>query len=624
MKPDQENDMCRFQFIAAALAAVPGICAAQSAPSLAAGGQGYVLTVPYLEYVRAGSRLAFSASLTSSNLSTFILDGASVSSQSVIATAVDSPTVAPLNSGYRFALPRVSFENGGTTRYYSATLTSSDLSRFDLEVSSVAEVSAPGSLAAPTGVTVGNVAPQTVGAGSIYSSSKLSVQWTAPGGYTVDHYEITAAESSYGSSTTTSAAASETAKTLTGLKAATRYTVTIRACADSACAQSGVSAGAGGTTSEEYWQLQGSGNSVSGLSKIVSDGNARISATRFGPEAGANASRIQLYYGPSPAQGSHSAQLATAVTSQTADAAIPASYLNFTTMAGTTGLISPSRTTTLVKQVATGQGVPLSAGNVRLFFEASGSDDKTRILYLDSQDGFTGRDFNAGSALTCSSTADYETGGDCEPAVAIGVESDTTNANSRISNARQFKLGFPILDDWRWDGAAGTFMVFTTDRVTGCSDYNMNHGYAVWDGSKWNVQYETDGCPKLLKSAQAAFPMHLGDARYKLYFGDPSITTGMGGSGLPFLGPKKLIYADGRGTGSLTNVDFEDWESTSVGRDVIFVWPNGEQLNAGAEGYIDDFHFLAPTASLDLQVMYLAITDAMLAPIAVAAVLLNP
>ena len=116
----------------------------------------------------------------------------------------------------------------------------------------------------------------------------------------------------------------------------------------------------------------------------------------------------------------------------------------------------------------------------------------------------------------------------------------------------------------------------------------------------------------------------LGEARYKLYYGDPSITTGKLTSGNPFLGPKKLIYADARGTGSQTNVDFEDWESTSSGRNVVFVWPNGEQLSAGAEGYIDDFHFLAPTGSLDLQVMYLAINDGTQIPIGVSAVLLNP
>jgi len=619
--------MRRFHILIS-LAALPGICNAQSAPALVPGPQGFVLTVPYLEYVGAGSKLAFSATLTSSDLSTFIVDGGSVSSQSALDAAADSPTVAALNSGYRFALPRVGFSSGGTTRYYSATLTSSDLSRFAVEVASVAEVTGPGSLAAPTGVTVSNVGPQSVGDSTIYSSTKLSVQWTSPGGYAIDHYEIAAAESIYGSRTTTTATGSESTKTLTGLKAATPYIVTIKACADSACSQSGSSSGVPGATSEEYWQLQGSGNSVSGLTKIVSDGNARISATRFGPEAGNNASRIQLYYGPSVVQGSHTQQLATAVTSQATSSANAASYLSFTSMAGTTGLISPTTGTTLVRQVATGQGVPLSeamGGKVRLFFEATGSDEKTRIMYLDSQDGYTGRDFNSGTAETCSTTGDYQTGGGCAPTVAIGVDGDSSNANSKISNARQFKLGFPILNDWRWDGAAGTFMVFTTDRITGCSDYNMNHGYAVWDGSQWNVQYETDGCPKLFRSAQAAFPMHLGEARYKLYFGDPSITTGKLTPGLlPFLGPKKLIYGDARGTGSPTDVDFEDWESTASARNVVFVWPNGDPLDAGAEGYIDDYHFLAPTGSLDLQVMYLAITDGTTTPIGAAAVLLNP
>ena len=80
-----------------------------------------------------------------------------------------------------------------------------------------------------------------------------------------------------------------------------------------------------------------------------------------------------------------------------------------------------------------------------------------------------------------------------------------------------------------------------------------------------------------------------------MYYGDRTNNTGKGTSGLPFLGPKRLIYADARSGGSLTAVDFEDWESTSAGRNVIFLWPNGDQLNDTAEGYIDDFHFLAPT-----------------------------
>src|SRR5881628_233877 len=68
------------------------------------------------------------------------------------------------------------------------------------------------------------------------------------------------------------------------------------------------------------------------------------------------------------------------------------------------------------------------------------------------------------------------------PTMAVGVEGDEVNGNNRIRNARQHKIGFPILDDWRWRGEAGTFMVFTTDQVSGCSTANINHGFAIWVG----------------------------------------------------------------------------------------------------------------------------------------------
>ena len=47
-------------------------------------------------------------------------------------------------------------------------------------------------------------------------------------------------------------------------------------------------------------------------------------------------------------------------------------------------------------------------------------------------------------------------------------------------------------------------------------------------------------------------------------------------------------------------------------------------MNDTAEGYIDDFHFLTPTGNLDLQVLYLSITDGSVVPFAAAAILLNP
>lgn len=480
------------------------------------------------------------------------------------------------------------------------------------------------SVASSNPVTIGKVDAQTVGGYAITASSKLKVNWSAPG-YAFDHYQITATELVMNTSVSVTALTSETSTTLAGLKAATNYSITVYTCKDSSCSQAGKFPAVCATTTEEYWQLQGSGNTLSGLTKVVSDGNAKISATRFGPEAGgATASRIQLYYGPS---NSSSQKLVTAVTGQDTSAANPGSYLSFTSMASTTGLVSPPSGTSLVSTVNTGQGVPLSAamgGKVRLFFESTGSDNKTRIVYLDSQDGYTGRDFNSGSAATCSTAADYQSGGGCLPTVAIGVEGDSTGANSKIFNARQFKLGYPTLNDWRWDGAVGTFMVFTSGAISGCTTSDRTHAYAVWDGSKWNVQYHASGCPKLFENMQAAFPLHAGGVRYKLYYGDTSDTAGKTSSNLPFLGPKKLIYADGAISGSAGKVDFEDWESTSAARNVIFLWPTGELMSAGAEGYIDDFHFLSPTGSLDLQVMYMAITDGAIPPFSAAAVLLNP
>jgi hypothetical protein len=85
-----------------------------------------------------------------------------------------------------------------------------------------------------------------------------------------------------------------------------------------------------------------------------------------------------------------------------------------------------------------------------------------------------------------------------------------------------------------------------------------------------------------------------------------------------------LIYADGANTGALGAVDFEDWENQAVAREVVFLWPNGDRLDSTAAGYIDDYHFLAPTGTLDLQAMYLAITNGVEVPFGAAAVLLNP
>ena len=478
-------------------------------------------------------------------------------------------------------------------------------------------------LSGPSAVTLAQASAQTVGSTTFGSSSKLQVAWTAATGYSVDHYEITATEALMNTSATVSASASATSATLTPLKAATTYAVVVKACTDAACTRAGSAQAVSATTPGEYWQLQGSGNTVSTLTKPVSDGNARLSATRFGAEAGAVANTVQFYYGPQGVSGQAVAS------SGAVSATNAASYLSgFTSYASTSGVRSPSSSTSGIKSIMTGQGVPLSAamgGKVRLFFESNDADGKTRIYSVDSVDGYTGRDFNSGSSTTCSASGDYLATGACPATVVIGVQGDATNPTNKISAARQNKVAWPTLTDWRWDGAEGAFMVFTIDQVSGCTTASHNHAYAVWNGTSFVPQYDSSGCPKAFKSAQAALPMHIGDVRYKMYFGDPSVTTGKTtGSPLPFVGPKKLIYADGRSSGSASLVDYEDWEAVGNARNVVFLWPNGEALSDAAEGYIDDFHFLTPTGSLDIQVLYLSITDGAVAPFAATAVLLNP
>lgn len=463
-------------------------------------------------------------------------------------------------------------------------------------------------------VTVPATAP------GLASSSRLRVSWAAPVGIAIERYELRVTD--LVARQPRSLRTAESSIVLDALSSATLHQIDVIPCSATRC-YVGQAASVQAQTPGETWQLQGTGSNVAGLRRIVADGNVKIHAFRYGAGAPAELmGRIKLYYG---AMGNTVRGLAVASTSALANAANPSTYLDFLSFAGSSGLLNPATAATLVRDVATGQAVPLQSGLVRLYFEALAADGKTRILSIDSKDGYTGQDFNSGAPTTCSTMADYSAGGGCAPSVVIGVEGDATLANPRITNARQFKIGYPSRGDWRWDESAGTFMVLTTGQVPGCSAAQRNHGYAVYDGTRWVVQYQADGCPKLFTNIQAGHPQHLGGVRYKLYYGDTSdLSAAIPGTMLPFLGPKRVLYADGERTADPARVDFEDWETTSQGRNLTFLWPDGSTLNATAEGYIDDFSVVLPTEDLALQVLYIAITDGQIAPITAAAILMNP
>lgn len=373
------------------------------------------------------------------------------------------------------------------------------------------------------------------------SSSRLDVEF-APAPGDVHHYLIVARPRSGGPPSVLSVSAELRHEVVPGLMSDTTYAVDVTACHDAECTRQ-TSPADGRTfarTEEEVWQIQASGDGVASALRVVADGNVKIHAIRLGPEAPADvAGRLQLYYGPLT-QAHKGLAVAVSDALATAD---PASVSRFTSLAGMSGLLNPARPAALVAEVNTGQAVPMADGVVRLLFEARGADGRTRILHIDSKDGHAGRDFNAGPSTVCSTDADYASGGPCAPSVDVGVMGDA-DGNPGFTDARQFKLGYPALDDWRWLGTAGTFMVLTVSTTSACSTAPRTTAYALFDGARWKVQYRTPSCPKLFENIQAPMPVHIGGGRYKMYFGNPMELAGtVPGSRLPFLGPKRVAYA---------------------------------------------------------------------------------
>lgn len=450
------------------------------------------------------------------------------------------------------------------------------------------------------GLSVSKTGGTTIGSTAYYSSSRLAASWTAIT-ETIDHYELTATESVQTTSVSTTAASSSTSATLTGLKSGTIYTVSLKACKDSSCSSSlSADASASGTTEQEYWQLQGSSSSdsFSAMTEIVTDGNTKAYAFLYGTGAPSGLEgKVRLYY---DAQVFTRKGISLALTSS-AVTTTPSSASAFTALGASAGVFRPSTDTSLINStngMLTSQSIPLPSSmgsKIRLFFEAEGSDAKTRIMFLDSQDGYTGEDFNSTSATSCSSGTDYTSDG-CVPTVVIGVQGDATAGNTGLAQVRQFKIGYPVLSSWIWDGSSGTFMVITGEDSCGKTANGL--AYAVWDGSNWNVEKDSSGCAKLLATnGHGPVVVHMGGVKYKTYYEDE--TSGRNDK------PLKMIYGDGSASGSASTVEFADWESSSQSRDVNFLWPSGNAVSAANESGLGDHVIYMPAADAGTQFMYM-------------------
>lgn len=439
----------------------------------------------------------------------------------------------------------------------------------------------------------------TTAAGTPYfSSTRLLVSWS-PVAPLIDHYVISARDSVTAGTVTVVAAGAAFSTTLTGLKSSTEYTVSISACADAACTQLASGDGTAlASTEQEYWQLQGSPStdSFTAMTTIVRDSNTKGYALRYGPGApSALEGTIRLYYDGMNSKGVNIGTTPTAAT------ASPASANTFTALSPAYGLFQPPTGIPYIgpagpSSINTSQAVPLPAAmgsKMRLFLEAAGTDSKSRILSIDSADGYIGQDFNRGTATSCTTAADYSAGGGCAATLVVGVTGDGA-ADSGLLNARQFKVGYPQLGSWVWDGAAGTFMAITAERS--CAQPRSGLAYAVFDGASWVVDKDA-GCPRyVVDNAHGPVVVHLGESRYKLYYEDTS--AGMTST------PLRVIYADGSRTGAASTVEFADWEASAKAREVNFLWPSGRKLTDANEAGLGDHVIVLPTADPKVQFMY--------------------
>lgn len=482
------------------------------------------------------------------------------------------------------------------------------------------------------GLSLTNTAYVTVNTTSYASSANLLASWQ-PFTSTVHHYRL--ALSNGVDIVQAEIPGVQTSVVLTNLPSSTLHTASLTACLDAACAQAfGANTFASARTAAEYWQIVGTGNTYTTALRLVSDGNTKPYAIRYDAWAGPTlTNRLQLYYDPLMNDkgiklGQLAASQVTTLSSVTLFNPIAGYGLRSPCVPPPPGTPTPPACTTpaaSARSVNTFQAVPLlNPARLRLFFEAQGTDGQTRLMTLDSQDGYVGYDFHAGTPTRCETLSDFAAGGGCTPTVILGVQGDAQHANPNVTAVRQSKMGYPTLNDWRWDGAVGTFMFVTIDVPQSCNPYFMTSGYAVWDGTQWALQYGANNCPRTFSAVQAPLPMHLGGARYKLYFSNNTSLQGQPGNNDNK--PLKVMYADGGRSGDPNVVDFADWDGTVLAREVHFLWPDGSLLNLVSESHLDDFAFLTPNQNLEFQVMYTNMSNAGGGgpPFIGSAVLVNP
>ncbi|MBL4890096.1 MAG: fibronectin type III domain-containing protein [Candidatus Lindowbacteria bacterium] len=482
-----------------------------------------------------------------------------------------------------------------------------------------------------------NTYSKITGGATFASSSRIKVDWKKPP-FHVDHFHIRASEAESEQSITLKVNRDVSSVEFHELKSSTQYRIRFRACLDKQCSISRPAKNEPVIkTSEEIWQIQGTGDGYRNASKIVKDGNSLPYAIKINH---GDQSRTQLYYHPSlRLKNKKIFSIAMAqpsprengLSSLSEFKSIERGLLRVCRNEPTGDTECPEGALT----IKSFQAIPLGPSNlVRLYFEAHRNDDQsqtTQIYSIDSYDSLKGFDFHPTiDRFTPGgfNSSELLPGGASEPKIEVGTVSEGAIETTGLANARQFKIGYPKRNSSLWDESLGTFMVISGDDACG---ENLNSlFYSQFTENEWNVKKNKFGCAEpLVKSAHGPVIVHLGQGRYKLYyedniskpdFQDPrtEFDESFGHFGYNSKGkrtlermmnvstkPFRVIYGDASLNDKVNTMESEDWESENVARDVIFIWPNGKVLNSYEEAGLGDHFIFIPTDNQDLQIMYM-------------------
>ncbi|MBF0470118.1 MAG: hypothetical protein HQL48_01955 [Gammaproteobacteria bacterium] len=389
------------------------------------------------------------------------------------------------------------------------------------------------------------------------------------------------------------------------LKSATTYTLTLFTCSDDSCSTKvTVGDAATATTAEEFWQVHG-GNSYDTATHVVDHGSALSYVYQYESHAGSPDNVTLLYFHP---RGSSEWKGGIRIAESSSSGAAAADLTHFNVTGS--GLGDPCTDSSQNNLAcATGdspysieafQLIPQISGVVRLYFNAATVADlnaATRIYYLDSQDGYLGLDFDQDLNSSKCEGAEFAAGGSCASQLLLGVDGDQP-LGSPLTHARQFKIGYPMLQSVIWDESEGTFMVITGADSCGQTDNGLFLANYMGN-NQWQVA-EEDGCAKpLVRYGHGPVIVHLGGDRYKFYYEYEADSQGTFSRDEK---PLRMVYIDAGIDGKVTPTEIE---SETAARDVNFLWADGTLLTAAEERGLGDHVIHVADKDLNHQVMYM-------------------